>query len=167
MCACSVIEKEMTSHSSFLAGKSHRLREEPGGLQSMGSQRDGHDWATSLHLLSHVYFHLVGYRLFCPWDSPGKHTRVGSLSLLQEIIPTQGLNTGLPHCWWILYQLSHKGSPRTLEWVAYPFSRVSFQPKNTGVDLHGIFPTQESKRGLLHCRQILYQLSYKGSLHIC
>ena len=29
--------------------------------------------------------------------------------------------------------------------------------------LHGIFPTQESKQGLLHCRQILYQLSY----HIC
>ena len=128
------------------------------------------DTTEPLHFTCSVmsdYFHLVGYRLFCPWDSPGKNTGVGSLSLLQEIIPTQGLNSGLPHCWWILYQLSHKGSPRTLEWVAYPFSRVSFQPKNTGVDLHGIFPTQESKRGLLHCRQILYQLSYKGSLHIC
>ena len=29
--------------------------------------------------------------------------------------------------------------------------------------LQQIFPTQESKRGLLHCRQILYQLSYQGS----
>ena len=38
---------------------------------------------------------------------------------------------------------------RTLEWVAYPFS--------------GIFPTQESNRGLLHCGQILYQLSYQGN----
>ena len=39
--------------------------------------------------------------------------------------------------------------------------------KNTGVGCHfllqGIFPTQESNPGLLHCRQILYQLSYEGS----
>ena len=39
--------------------------------------------------------------------------------------------------------------------------------KNTGVDslslLWGIFPTQGSNWGLLHCRQILYQLSYQGS----
>ena len=44
--------------------------------------------------------------------------------------PTQGLNPGLPHCGWILYQLSHKGSPRILEWVAYPFSSGSSQPRN-------------------------------------
>ena len=36
---------------------------------------------------------------------------VGSLSILQGIFPTQGSNPGLPHCGWILYQLSHKGSP--------------------------------------------------------
>ena len=39
--------------------------------------------------------------------------------------------------------------------------------KNTEVGCHsllqGIFPTQESKLGLLHCRQILYHLSYQGS----
>ena len=29
--------------------------------------------------------------------------------------------------------------------------------------LQGIFPTQESNPGLLHCRQILYQLRYQGS----
>ena len=56
----------------------------------------------------------------CPWDSPGQNTGVGSLSLLQGIFPTEGSNPGLPHCRWILYQLSHKGSPRILEWVAYP-----------------------------------------------
>ena len=44
--------------------------------------------------------------------------------------PTQGSNPGLPHCGWILYQLSHQGSPRILEWVAYPFSRGSSQPRN-------------------------------------
>ena len=53
-----------------------------------------------------------------------------SLSLLQGIFPTQESNPGLPHCMWILYQLSHKGSPRILEWVAYPFSSWSFQPRN-------------------------------------
>ena len=39
---------------------------------------------------------------------------------------------------------------RILEWVAFPFSR-------------GIFPTQGLNPGLQHCRQILYQLSHKGS----
>ena len=56
------------------------------------------------------------------------------LSLLQGIFPTQASNPGLPHWRRILYQLSHKESPRILEWVAYPFSRGSSQPKNwTGV----------------------------------
>ena len=61
----------------------------------------------------------------CPWNSPGQNTRVGSLSHLQMIFPTQGSNPGLLHCRWILYQLSHKRSPRILEWVAHPFSRGS------------------------------------------
>ena len=42
------------------------------------------------------------------------------------------------------------------------------KPKNTGVGslslLQWIFPTQESNRGLLHCRWILYQLCYQGRL---
>ena len=44
---------------------------------------------------------------------------------------------------------------------------MGFSRKNTGVGslslLQGIFPTQELIQGLLHCRQILYQLSYEGS----
>ena len=40
---------------------------------------------------------------------------------------------------------------RILEWVAL---------------LQGIFPTQGSNGGLLHCKQILYQLSYPGSIYI-
>ena len=43
-----VLEKEMAPHSSTLAWKSSWI-EEPGGLQSRGSQRVGHDWSTSLH----------------------------------------------------------------------------------------------------------------------
>jgi len=46
------------------------------------------------------------------------------------IFPTQGSNPGLPHCRQILYQLSHQGSPRILEWVAYAFSGGSSRPRN-------------------------------------
>ena len=67
-------------------------------------------------------------------DSPGKNTGVGCHALLQGIFPTQGLNPGLPHCRQILYHLSHQKSPRTLKWVAYPFSSGSSRPRNqTGV----------------------------------
>ena len=45
-------------------------------------------------------------------DSPGKNAGVGCHSFLQGIFPTQGLNPGLPHCRWILYQLNHQGSSR-------------------------------------------------------
>ena len=48
----------------------------------------------------------------------------------------------------ILYQLSHQGSPRILEWVSL---------------LQQIFPTQKWNQGVLHCRPILYQLSYQGN----
>ena len=77
---------------------------------------------------------------------------------------------------------------RILEWVAFPFSRGSSQPRNrtqvsciagrfftswdtreaqnTGVGslslLQGFFLTQEFNWGLLHCRWILYQLIYQG-----
>ena len=85
-----------------------------------------------------------------PQSSPGQKTGVGSPPLLQGIFPTQGLNPGLPQCGQILYQLSHKGSPKILEWVSLSL-------------LQRIFPTQASNRGLLHCRQILYQLRYQGS----
>ena len=43
---------------------------------------------------------------------PGKHTGVGSHSLLQGILCTQGLNPGLLHCRQTLYCLSHWGNPR-------------------------------------------------------
>ena len=65
-----------------------------------------------------------------PCNSPGQNTGMGSLSLLQGIFTTQGLNPGLLHCRRILYQLSHKGSPRILEWVADPFSSGSSRPRN-------------------------------------
>ena len=65
-----------------------------------------------------------------PWNSPGQNTGVGSLSLLQGIFLTQGLNPGIPPCRRILYQLSHKRSPRILESVAYSFCSGSSRPRN-------------------------------------
>ena len=98
-----------------------------------------------------------------------------------EDLPNQELNPGLLHCRWILSWLSHKGSPRILEWVASPSpgdlpnpgikprsptlqadslpAEPQGKPKNTGMGslslLQEIFPTQGSNPGLLHCRQIL------------
>ena len=97
---------------------------------------------------------LLPHGLYSPWNSPGLNTGVGSLSLLQGISPTQGSNPCLLHCRQIIFQLSHKGSPRTMEWVPYLFSNGSSRPRNW-------------TWGLLHCRQILYQQSYQGSPALC
>ena len=59
--------------------------------------------------------------LHSPWNSLGQNTEVGRLSLLQGIFPTQGSNSGLLHCRWILYQLSHKGSHRIESSVSASF----------------------------------------------
>ena len=45
-------------------------------------------------------------------DSTGKNTGVGCHALLQEIFPMQGFILDLLHCRWILYHLSHQGSPK-------------------------------------------------------
>ena len=62
--------------------------------------------------------------------SPGKNTGVDCYAFLQGIFLTQGSNPGLQHCRQILYHLSHQGSTRILEWVAYTFSRGSSRPRN-------------------------------------
>ena len=96
-----------------------------------------HCWQI-LYLLSHqgspldiiALFFVTPWTIYSPWNSSGQDTGVGSLSLLQGTFPTQRSNPGLLHCRQILYQLSHKGSPTILEWVAYPFSRGSSRPRN-------------------------------------
>ena len=81
-----------------------------------------------------VWATLWSHGLYSRWNSPSQNIVVGSLSLLQGIFPTQGSNPGLLHCRWLLYQLSHQGSPRILERVAYPFASESSWPRNrTGV----------------------------------
>ena len=63
-----------------------------------------------------------------PWNYPGQNTEVGFPS--PGIFPIQGSYPHFPHCRQILYQLSHKESPRILGWVAYPLSSASSWPKN-------------------------------------
>ena len=85
------------------------------------------EWSQSCSVL---YESFRPHGLHSPLNSPGQNTGVGNLSLFQGIFPTQGWNPGFPHCRRILYQLSHKASPRILEWVAYPFSSRFSQPGN-------------------------------------
>ena len=89
--------------------------------------------------------------LYTPRNFPSQNTGVGSLSLLQGIFLTQGLN------------------PPTLQADSL-LAEPPEKPKNTGVSslslLQQIFLTQKLNQGLLYCRQILYQLSYQGSLEL-
>ena len=69
----------------------------------------------------------------------------------------------------VLPKLGFKPTSPTLQAESLP-AEPQGNPKNTGVGslsiLHGIFPTLESNRGLLHYRRILYQLSYQYSIFI-
>ena len=68
----------MASHSSTLAWKIP-WTEEPGGLQSMGSQRVGHDYATSLSLFTFMHWRRKWQPtpVFLPGESQGRGSLVG------------------------------------------------------------------------------------------
>ena len=55
---------------------------------------------------------------------PGKSTGVGCHFLLQGIFPTQGLNSGFPHCRQILYHLSHLKLEHSLLISTNPMDKV-------------------------------------------
>ena len=71
-----VMEKAMATHSSTLAWKIPQM-EEPGRLQSMGSQRVGHDWATSLFTFMHWRRKWQPTPVFLPGKSHGRRSLVG------------------------------------------------------------------------------------------
>ena len=77
VCVCD-LEKAMAPHSSTLAWKSP-WTEEPGRLQSMGSQRVGHDWATSLSLFTFMHWRRKWQPtpVFLPGESQGLGSLVG------------------------------------------------------------------------------------------
>ena len=73
-----LLEKEMATHSSILAWKIP-WTEEPGGLQSMGSQRVGHDWETSLSL-SFTF-------LYCCLENPMNNMKKQKDRTLKDELP--------------------------------------------------------------------------------
>ena len=98
-------------------------------------------------------------------DAPGKNTGVGYHALLQGLFPTQESNPALPHCRLIIYQLSHQGSPRILEWVAYPFSSGSSQPRNqTGISCIAVDSLLAELPGKT---LVWYSLTYSCSSCLC
>ena len=72
------MEKAMATHSSTLAWKIPWM-EEPGGLQSMGSWRVGHDWATSVSLFTFMHWRRKWQPtpVFFPGESQGRRSLVG------------------------------------------------------------------------------------------
>ena len=94
---------------------------------------------------------LQPHGLYSPWNSPGKNTGVGSLSLLQGGLPNPGIKPRSP----------------ALQADSLP-AEPQGQPRNTGVGslsfLQRIFLTHLGiELCLLHCRWILYQLSCQRS----
>ena len=71
-------------------------------------------------------------RLLCPRDFPGKNTEVDSHSLLQAIFLTQGSNSGLLHCRWILYWICGLG---TGKWFCSPIIYILSAWNTTGTIL--------------------------------
>ena len=151
--------------------------EEPGGLQSMGLQRVGHDWTMSLSL----------WKWFCRWGNLASSlTLVSLFSCQREALGCRG-------CQSLHFGLRSGEEPRrgsmpsrppwevllaqlclTL-WDHVDYSSPGFSclwgspGKNTEVSNHSllqeIFWTQGLNPGLLHYRKILYRLSYQGSLY--
>ena len=93
---------------------------------------------------------LGSHGLYSPWNSPRQNTGVGNPFPSPGDLPNPGIEPRSP----------------TLQANSLP-AEPQGKPKNTGVGslflLQQIFPTQESNQGLLHCRRILYKLSYEGS----
>ena len=110
-------------------------------------------YAWSISPVNSLWHHgLQPARFLCPWGFSRQEYWNGLPCLPPEDLPNQGLNTGLyiagrffTHCF------TRK--------VQYRVGSLSL--------LQGIFPIQESNRGLLHYWQILYQWSQHGSPYIC
>ena len=98
--------------------------------------------------LSVVSDFLLSHGLRSPWNSPGQNTEVGFPS--PGDLPSPGIIPTFP----------------ALQADCLP-AEPQGKPKNTGMGglslLQHIFSTQELNQCLLHCRWILYQLSYQRS----
>ena len=133
------LEKGMVTHSRILAWEIP-WTEEPGGLQSMGSQRIRHDWAT------HTFFHTMYAILYT------LHT------VLVKV--TQSCPTLCSHVDYSPPCSSVHGilQARILEWVAIPLYRGSSQPR----DWTRLFTVWATREALILC--YMYYIVYIGLL---
>ena len=110
-------------------------------------------WSESRSVMSDS---LWPHGLYSTWNSPGQNTGVGSLSLLQEIFPTQGLNPGLPHCGQILFFFFCSGFCHTLKWNSHGFTCIPHPdiPPPTSLSTRSlqVFPVHQV-RALVSCIQ--------------
>ena len=159
----------MATHSSVLAWRIP-WTEKPGRLQSMGSHRVRHTEATQQQQQQqHIYVsnhHTVQLKLIQCFVSivsqntkmPSSQLEINKRGLIKKSVIHMVVVQLLSH---VRLSLLHGQQPARL---LCPWDSPG---KSTGVGSHsllqGIFPTQESKLGLLYCRQILYQLRYRGS----
>ena len=95
--------------------------EEPGGLQSRGSRRVGHDWATSLSLFTFMHWRRQWQPtpVFLPGESQGRGSLVGSLHDWSDLAAAAADST-----------VHGIFQARILDWVAFPFSRGFSQPRD-------------------------------------
>ena len=93
---------------------------------------------------------MSNYLLYSPWNSPGQNTGVSSLSLLQRIFLTQESNSGVPHCRWILYQLSCQDSLIPLQSPARSPGNRLIVSWNTLLLLHVVPHLHTVQLGLVH-----------------
>ena len=152
----------MAPHSSAPALKIP-WTEEPGRLWSTGSLRVGHDWATLLSLFT-FHFHalekeMATHSSVLAWRIPGTEE--------PSRLPSMGSHR-VGHNWSDLAVAAVAKLCPNLQ--AHGLLPARFlcpwesPGKNTGVvSISFSWNQKESNLGLLHCRQILYQLSYERS----
>ena len=131
----------------------HTPSEHPGKWQgqwdisaapSTGSLRPRPQLQSKWKSFSHVQL-FVTLWIYSPWNSPGQNTRVDSHSFLQVIFQSRDRTQVSCDTGGFFTSWATREAQEILKWVAYAFSRG---------------PSWLRNQGVLHCRWILYQLSY-------
>ena len=135
------LEKEMATHSSVLAWRIPGMGE-PGGLPSMGSHRDRHDWSDLAAAAAKR-----NQRSNC-------HHLWSGLPCISHF-PTQEPNPGLLHCRRILYHLNYQVSP----WKKQGNSKKSSSASLTMLKPLTIWITT-------NCRKFLKRWEYQTTLPV-
>ena len=112
------LEEEMATHSSILAWIIPWV-EEPGGLQSMGSQRVGHDWvSTHTHTLRSVLWPLKKSILYTPQKKEGgEHLNKGGRIVLLSTLLRPGLWRTVSSYW---SRICREKEPRRFFFFFFP-----------------------------------------------